>query len=315
MAGLSLKNINKSYPNGFIAVKDLSLEIEDKEFIVLVGPSGCGKSTTLRMMAGLEEITSGELWMDDKLVNDVEPKDRDVAMIFQNNVMYEELTVYDNLAFGLKLKKTPKSMIDQFVREAAKLMEIEHLLDRRPKALSDAQIQRVALGRAIVRKPKILLMDEPLLNLDKKLREQMRGVILDLHKKTQTTFIYVTDDQKEAMALGSRIVVMKDGICQQIGSPEHLYKNPINMFVAGFIGSPQMNFIDSRLINVEGDFELVCEVDNFKLPKKKATLLLERGYQDKPVILGIRHEDMTSQGMDVEKIYLFDKENGKVIRA
>ena len=247
MASLSLKNVCKVYPNGFVAVKDFNLEIADQEFIIFVGPSGCGKSTTLRMIAGLEEISSGELWIGDKLVNDVEPKDRDIAMVFQNYALYPHMSVYDNMAFGLKLRKVPKAEIDKSVHEAAKILDIEHLLDRKPKALSGGQRQRVAMGRAIVRSPKVFLMDEPLSNLDAKLRVQMRVEISKSHKRLQTTIIYVTHDQTEAMTLGTRIVVLKDGIIQQVDTPQNLYNTPNNIFVAGFIGSPQMNLIDATV--------------------------------------------------------------------
>ena len=247
MASLSLKNVCKVYPNGFVAVKDFNLEIADQEFIIFVGPSGCGKSTTLRMIAGLEEISSGELWIGDKLVNDVEPKDRDIAMVFQSYALYPHMSVYDNMAFGLKLRKVPKAEIDKSVHEAAKILDIEHLLDRKPKALSGGQRQRVAMGRAIVRSPKVFLMDEPLSNLDAKLRVQMRVEISKLHQRLQTTIIYVTHDQTEAMTLGTRIVVLKDGIIQQVDTPQNLYNTPNNIFVAGFIGSPQMNLVDAAV--------------------------------------------------------------------
>ena len=251
MASLSLKNINKVYPNGFHAVKDFNLEIEDKEFIIFVGPSGCGKSTTLRMIAGLEEISSGELWIGDKLVNDVEPKDRDIAMVFQNYALYPHMSVYDNMAFGLKLRKVAKDQIDRLVHEAAKILDIEHLLDRKPKALSGGQRQRVAMGRAIVRDPKVFLMDEPLSNLDAKLRVQMRIEISKLHQRLETTIIYVTHDQTEALTLGTRIVVMKDGVVQQVDSPLDLYMRPNNLFVAGFIG--ESNIFDAVVISQDGD--------------------------------------------------------------
>ena len=247
MADVKLKNIVKKYPNGFVAVKNFNLEIEDKEFIIFVGPSGCGKSTTLRMIAGLEDISNGELYIDDKLCNTVSPKDRDIAMVFQNYALYPHMTVYDNMAFALKLRKVPKDEIDKKVREAAKILDLEHLLDRKPKALSGGQRQRVAMGRAIVRSPKVFLMDEPLSNLDAKLRVQMRSEISKLHHKLQTTFIYVTHDQTEAMTLGTRIVVLKDGVIQQVDTPQNLYNAPDNLFVAGFIGSPQMNFIDATI--------------------------------------------------------------------
>lgn len=245
MAGVSLKHICKTYPNGFEAVKDFNLEIKDKEFLIFVGPSGCGKSTTLRMIAGLEEITSGELKIGDTVVNDVEPKDRDIAMVFQNYALYPHMTVYENMAFGLKLRKVPKDQIDKMVKEAAKILDLEQLLDRKPKALSGGQRQRVAMGRAIVCNPKVFLMDEPLSNLDAKLRGQMRIEISKLHQRLETTIIYVTHDQTEAMTLGTRIVVMNAGVIQQVDTPQKLYEEPGNMFVAGFIGSPQMNFLDA----------------------------------------------------------------------
>ena len=292
MASLSLKNVCKVYPNGFVAVKDFNLEIADQEFIIFVGPSGCGKSTTLRMIAGLEEISSGELWIGDKLVNDVEPKDRDIAMVFQNYALYPHMTVYDNMAFGLKLRKVPKADIDKAVHEAAKILDIEHLLDRKPKALSGGQRQRVAMGRAIVRSPKVFLMDEPLSNLDAKLRVQMRVEISKLHQRLQTTIIYVTHDQTEAMTLGTRIVVMKDGIVQQVDTPQNLYNTPCNQFVAGFIGSPQMNFMDA-LVNVNGnDVTLKVGEHVLKVPASKRQALIDGGYDGKTVVLGIRPEDV-----------------------
>ena len=241
MAEVILKNIGKAYDNGYEAVKNVNIDIQDKEFVVLVGPSGCGKSTTLRMIAGLEEISSGEMYIGETLVNDVAPKDRDIAMVFQNYALYPHLSVYDNMAFALKLRKMPKAEIDAKVKEAAKILDLEKVLDRKPKALSGGQRQRVALGRAIVRNPKVFLMDEPLSNLDAKLRTAMRTEITKLHKKLGTTFIYVTHDQVEAMTMADRIVVMKDGVIQQIATPQEIYDNPNNMFVAGFIGSPQMN--------------------------------------------------------------------------
>ena len=292
MASLSLKNVCKVYPNGFVAVKDFNLEIADQEFIIFVGPSGCGKSTTLRMIAGLEEISSGELWIGDKLVNDVEPKDRDIAMVFQSYALYPHMSVYDNMAFGLKLRKVPKAEIDKSVHEAAKILDIEHLLDRKPKALSGGQRQRVAMGRAIVRSPKVFLMDEPLSNLDAKLRVQMRVEISKLHKRLQTTIIYVTHDQTEAMTLGTRIVVMKDGIVQQVDTPQNLYNSPCNQFVAGFIGSPQMNFMDA-LVNVNGnDVTLTVGEHVLKVPASKKQALIDGGYDGKTVVLGIRPEDV-----------------------
>ena len=269
MASLSLKHINKTYPNGFVAVKDFNLEIADKEFIIFVGPSGCGKSTTLRMIAGLEEITEGELYIGDKLMNDVEPKDRDIAMVFQNYALYPHMSVYDNMAFGLKLRKTPKDEIDKLVHEAAKILDIEHLLDRKPKALSGGQRQRVAMGRAIVRNPKVFLMDEPLSNLDAKLRVQMRIEISKLHQKLQTTIIYVTHDQTEAMTLGTRIIVMKDGVIQQVDTPQNLYDRPDNLFVAGFMGSPQMNFINCQVEQNGNEVTLHFAERSIKLPEAR----------------------------------------------
>ncbi|ABR49451.1 ABC transporter related [Alkaliphilus metalliredigens QYMF] len=288
MAGLTLKNINKLYPNGFHAVQDLSLEIEDKEFIILVGPSGCGKSTSLRMIAGLEEISSGELYIDDKLVNDVVPKDRDIAMVFQNYALYPHMTVFDNMAFGLQLRKKAKEDIKEKIDNAAKILNIESLLHRKPKELSGGQRQRVALGRAIVREPKIFLMDEPLSNLDAKLRVQMRAELSKLHKNLQTTFIYVTHDQTEALTMGTRIVVMKDGIVQQVADPQTIFENPANIFVAGFMGSPQMNFINCRLIE-EGTLIFAKFDDNKVLfPSDKAKVLKSQNYLDKEIVLGIR---------------------------
>ena len=297
MASLSLKNIYKVYPNGFNAVKDFNLEIEDKEFIIFVGPSGCGKSTTLRMIAGLEDISSGELWIGDKLVNDVEPKDRDIAMVFQNYALYPHMSVYDNMAFGLKLRKVPKEKIDKAVHEAAKILDIEHLLDRKPKALSGGQRQRVAMGRAIVREPKVFLMDEPLSNLDAKLRVQMRVEISKLHQRLQTTIIYVTHDQTEAMTLGTRIVVMNAGIVQQVDTPQTLYDHPCNQFVAGFIGSPQMNFVDATCKVVGDKVYLVAGPSEIELPPAKAKKLIEGGYAGKTVVLGIRPEDVHDEQM------------------
>ena len=292
MASLSLKNIHKAYDNGFVAVRDFNLEIEDKEFIIFVGPSGCGKSTTLRMIAGLEDITSGELWIGDRLVNDVEPKDRDIAMVFQNYALYPHMSVYDNIAFSLKIKKVPKEEIDRLVHEAAQILDIEHLLDRKPKALSGGQRQRVAMGRAIVRSPKVFLMDEPLSNLDAKLRVQMRLEISKLHQRLQPTIIYVTHDQTEAMTLGTRIVVMKDGVIQQVDSPETLYNQPNNMFVAGFIGSPQMNFIDSQVVKVGSDVVLTFGNNAIKVSEARGKALIDNGYEGKTIVLGIRPEDI-----------------------
>ena len=292
MASLSLKHIYKKYPGGFTAVSDFSLEIKDKEFLILVGPSGCGKSTTLRMIAGLEEITEGELFIGDRLVNDIAPKDRDIAMVFQNYALYPHMTVFDNMAFGLKLRKTPKEEIKRRVEEAARILDITHLLDRRPKALSGGQKQRVALGRAIVREPKVFLMDEPLSNLDAKLRVQMRTEIGKLHKRLQTTFIYVTHDQTEAMTMGSRIIVMKDGFVQQIDTPTNLYNCPCNMFVAGFIGSPQMNFVNCTPVEKGSDIYLEFGSNSIKLTEGVATKVKDAGVVGKEVVMGIRPEDL-----------------------
>ena len=297
MASLSLQHINKTYPNGFQAVKDFNLEIEDKEFIIFVGPSGCGKSTTLRMIAGLEEISGGTLKIGDKVMNDVEPKDRDIAMVFQNYALYPHMTVYDNMAFGLKLRKVPKDQIDKAVREAARILDLEKLLDRKPKALSGGQRQRVAMGRAIVRNPKVFLMDEPLSNLDAKLRVQMRIEISKIHQRLGATIIYVTHDQTEAMTLGTRIVVMKDGVVQQVDTPQHLYEQPGNLFVAGFMGSPQMNFLDAQIAEKGGD--LVAKVGEYDvvIPAAKAKVLKDGGYVGKTVVLGIRPEDVHDEQM------------------
>ena len=290
MASLSLQHIYKRYDGGVTAVSDFCLDIEDKEFIVLVGPSGCGKSTTLRMIAGLEEISDGELYIGDKLMNDVPPKDRDIAMVFQNYALYPHMTVFDNMAFGLKLRKIKKEEISRRVNEAAKILDIAHLLDRKPKVLSGGQRQRVALGRAIVREPKVFLMDEPLSNLDAKLRVQMRTEISKLHQRLQTTFIYVTHDQTEAMTMGTRIVVMKDGFIQQIDTPIGLYNNPANMFVAGFIGSPQMNFTDCVVgANCES---LTFDGITITLPEGIVSKLKAADCAGKEVVLGIRPEDM-----------------------
>ena len=300
MASLSLQHINKTYPNGFQAVKDFNLEIEDKEFIIFVGPSGCGKSRTLRMIAGLEEISGGTLKIGDKVMNDVEPKDRDIAMVFQNYALYPHMTVYDNMAFGLKLRKVPKDQIDKAVREAARILDLEKLLDRKPKALSGGQRQRVAMGRAIVRNPKVFLMDEPLSNLDAKLRVQMRIEISKIHQRLGATIIYVTHDQTEAMTLGTRIVVMKDGVVQQVDTPQHLYEQPGNLFVAGFMGSPQMNFLDAQIAEKGGD--LIAKVGEYDvvIPAAKAKVLKDGGYVGKTVVLGIRPEDIHDSQMFIE---------------
>ena len=300
MASLSLTNVCKVYPNGFEAVKDFNLEVEDQEFIIFVGPSGCGKSTTLRMIAGLEEISSGELKIDGRVVNDVEPKDRDIAMVFQNYALYPHMTVFDNMAFGLKLRKVPKDEIKRKVEEAAKILDLEKLLDRKPKALSGGQRQRVAMGRAIVRNPKVFLMDEPLSNLDAKLRVQMRSEIASLHNRLKATIIYVTHDQTEAMTLGTRIVVLKDGVIMQVDSPQKLYNEPNNLFVAGFIGSPQMNFIDA-VCKVEGErVTLNFEKTSVVLPPAKAKKLIDGGYNGKTVVMGIRPEDIGDSQIEIE---------------
>ena len=287
MAGLRLEHIYKYYPNESTpAVTDFNLEIKDKEFLVLVGPSGCGKSTTLRMIAGLEEISEGNLYIGDRLVNDVPPKDRDIAMVFQSYALYPHMNVFDNMAFGLKLRKFKKAEIKERVDAAAKILGIENLLDRKPKELSGGQRQRVALGRAIVREPQVFLMDEPLSNLDAKLRVQMRAEITKLHQRLQTTIIYVTHDQTEAMTMASRIVVMKDGVIQQVGSPKEVYDTPNNVFVGGFIGSPSMNFISGRLENGK----LKVGEQEIEIPEGKMDYL--RDYLGKEVILGIRPEDI-----------------------
>ncbi len=300
MASLSLKHITKVYPNGFEAVKDFNLEVSDQEFIIFVGPSGCGKSTTLRMIAGLEDISDGELRIGDRVVNDVEPKDRDIAMVFQNYALYPHMSVYDNMAFGLKLRKVPKDEIDKMVKEAAKILDLTPLLDRKPKALSGGQRQRVAMGRAIVRNPKVFLMDEPLSNLDAKLRVQMRIEIAKLHQRLGTTIIYVTHDQTEAMTLGTRIVVMKDGVIQQVDTPQNLYEKPQNLFVAGFMGSPQMNFLDAT-VKVSGeDVTLEVAGQSIPLPPAKAKKLIEQGYDGKVVTFGIRPEDVYDSEMFIE---------------
>ena len=304
MAGVQLKNVCKKYPNGYEAVKDFNLDIADKEFIIFVGPSGCGKSTTLRMIAGLEDISSGELLIDGKLMNDVEPKDRDIAMVFQSYALYPHMSVYDNMAFSLKLKKRPKDEIDKAVREAARILDLEPLLDRKPRALSGGQRQRVAMGRAIVRNPKVFLMDEPLSNLDAKLRGQMRVEISKLHQRLGATIIYVTHDQTEAMTLGTRIVVMKDGVVQQVDTPQNLYDHPCNKFVAGFIGSPQMNMIAADAVEENGEVKLNFEGHSITLNKERSEALKKGGYIGQKVILGIRPEDVHG---DEESIKKFSK--------
>ncbi len=305
MASLSLRNVYKRYPGGVTAVIDFNLEIKDKEFIVFVGPSGCGKSTTLRMVAGLEEISDGEVYIGDRLINDVAPKDRDIAMVFQNYALYPHMTVFDNMAFGLKLRKTPKDEIRRRVEEAARILDIEHLLERKPKALSGGQRQRVALGRAIVREPKVFLLDEPLSNLDAKLRAQMRTEISKLHQRLGTTFIYVTHDQTEAMTMASRIVVMKSGVIQQVDTPQNLYLYPCNLFVAGFIGSPQMNFIDAVIVKDGDKYFVEFGSEDTKtragvkykieLPASKNKDNCLDAYVGKEVIMGIRPEDVHNE--------------------
>lgn len=317
MAGLTLKNVYKEYPNGFIAVKDFSLEVENQEFIVFVGPSGGGKSTTLRIIAGLEQVSSGEIWIGDKLCNDISPKDRDIAMVFQNYALYPHLTVYDNMAFGLKLRKMPKAEIDKRVREAAKLLDIDECLDRKPKALSCGQRQRVAMGRAIVREPKIFLMDEPLLNLDAKLRVEMREEISKLHQRLKTMFIYVTHDPVEALTLGTRIVVMKDGMIKQIDVPDKLHSEPDSLFVASFIGSPQMNFLEAKAVQRGDDVYLTFSDQEVMLEKAKGSKLVDGGYIGKEVIVGIQPEDMTDMNTRLNheqpKIHVFDAETERTI--
>ena len=324
MASLTLKNIKKVYPfngddakqakknkkksadepekkkvnlqitdEGVVAVQEFSLDIADKEFIVLVGPSGCGKSTTLRMVAGLEEISGGELYIGDKLVNDVAPKDRDIAMVFQNYALYPHMTVYDNIAFALKLRKMPKDEIDRKVKEAAEILDITQYLGRKPKALSGGQRQRVAIGRAIVREPKVLLMDEPLSNLDAKLRNQMRAEIIKLRQRINTTFIYVTHDQTEAMTLGDRIVIMRDGFIQQVGTPQQVFNHPANLFVAGFIGTPQMNFFDAELVHENGKYAVVLENAHVVLSDEKQARLAAKGVEPQHITLGVRPEHIT----------------------
>lgn len=326
MASVVLKKIKKVYPfaekndkkkgskkktnlevvdNGVVAVQEFNLDIEDKEFIVLVGPSGCGKSTTLRMVAGLEDITDGELYIDGKLMNDVAPKDRDIAMVFQNYALYPHMTVYENMAFSLKLKKMSKEEIDKRVREAAEILDITKYLDRRPKALSGGQRQRVAIGRAFVRNPKVFLMDEPLSNLDAKLRNQMRAEIIKLRSKIDTTFIYVTHDQIEAMTLGDRIVIMKDGFIQQIGTPQEVFNKPANLFVAGFIGMPQMNFFkDCKLMAPKGEeknYSVEVLGETFVLTDEQSEVLKSKGEGDRIVTLGVRPENIKVYMENVER--------------
>ena len=325
MASLTLKNIKKVYPfngddakkkkkkgepekkvnlqitdEGVVAVQEFNLDIADKEFIVLVGPSGCGKSTTLRMIAGLEEISGGELYIGDKLVNDVAPKDRDIAMVFQNYALYPHMTVYDNIAFALKLRKMPKDEIDRKVKEAAEILDITQYLGRKPKALSGGQRQRVAIGRAIVREPKVLLMDEPLSNLDAKLRNQMRAELIKLRQRINTTFIYVTHDQTEAMTLGDRIVIMKDGFIQQIGTPQEVFNHPYNLFVAGFIGTPQMNLFDAELVKEDGKYAVKVGGITVTLSDEKQANLTKNNVAPQSIVLGVRpeHIELTKEGID-----------------
>ncbi len=323
MASVTLKHLKKIYPHaqskkkkhdpekksnlkvteeGVVAADDFTLDIADKEFIVLVGPSGCGKSTTLRMVAGLEQITDGELLIDGVKVNDVAPKDRDIAMVFQNYALYPHMTVYDNMAFALKMRKLPPQEIDQKVREAAKILDITQYLDRKPKALSGGQRQRVAIGRAIVRNPKVFLMDEPLSNLDAKLRNQMRAEIIKLRQRIDTTFIYVTHDQTEAMTLGDRIVIMKDGEVQQIGTPQEVFDHPANQFVAGFIGMPQMNFYDAELVKENGQYAVVLDGAKIALSEEKQTRLAKLDVQPQSVTLGVRPEHILLSGEDGKMI-------------
>ena len=331
MASVTLKNIKKIYPfngddekknkkkkkkgeepveeqkanlqvcdQGVIAVQEFNLDIKDKEFIVLVGPSGCGKSTTLRMIAGLEEISEGELYIGDRLVNDVAPKDRDIAMVFQNYALYPHMTVYDNMAFGLKLRHTPKEEIDRKVKEAAEILDITQYLGRKPKALSGGQRQRVAIGRAIVRDPQVFLMDEPLSNLDAKLRNQMRAEIIKLRERVNTTFIYVTHDQTEAMTLGDRIVIMKDGFIQQVGTPQEVFNHPYNLFVAGFIGSPQMNFFDARLIKKDGKYAVSVGGTEVVLSDDKQKRLAANQVAEQDITLGVRPEHIVLEPTGIE---------------
>ena len=326
MATVQLKNIKKVYPfvsgeqkkkkkkadepekkksnlqitdEGVVAVQQFSLDIKDKEFIVLVGPSGCGKSTTLRMVAGLEEISGGELIIDGKVMNDVAPKDRDIAMVFQNYALYPHMTVYENMAFSLKLRHTPKDEIDKKVREAARILDITQYLERKPKALSGGQRQRVAIGRAIVRAPKVMLMDEPLSNLDAKLRNEMRAEIIKLRQRIDTTFMYVTHDQTEAMTLGDRIVIMRDGYIQQIGTPQEVFNHPSNLFVAGFIGMPVMNFFDAELKREGNNYFVELSGEKVKLDEKKTARLLKNNVQSQPITLGVRpeHTNISDKGV------------------
>ncbi len=300
MAGITLNHVKKVYDRSVVAVKDFHIDIADGEFVVLVGPSGCGKSTTLRMIAGLEEVTEGEILIDDVVVNRIPPKDRDLSMVFQDYALYPHMTVYDNIAYGLKLRKVPKKIIDKKVKEAAEILEISDLLKRKPKALSGGQRQRVAIGRAIVRSPKAFLMDEPLSNLDTKLRNQMRAEIIQLRERISTTFVYVTHDQTEAMTLGDRIVIMKDGYVQQIGTPKQVYHEPVNTFVAGFIGSPQMNFLKGRLSREGDTYFLTVAGKEMRLSDRKCARLSCNLVNSQDVIVGIRpeHIELSENSLD-----------------
>lgn len=300
MASIKFNHVKKRYGNNPDTVKDFHLEVPDKEFLVLVGPSGCGKSTTLRMIAGLEDISEGELYIGDRVVNDVAPKDRDIAMVFQNYALYPHMNVYQNMAFGLKLRKMPKEEIDKRVKDAAKILDLEHLLDRKPKALSGGQRQRVALGRAIVRNPQVFLMDEPLSNLDAKLRVQMRTEISKLHKRLETTVVYVTHDQTEAMTMGDRIVVMYDGVIQQVASPKEIYNFPANKYVAGFIGSPAMNFMEGRIVEENSKVYFMNKEVKLQIPNGKAIPLRNQGYIGEELIMGIRPEDIHDEAVFME---------------
>jgi multiple sugar transport system ATP-binding protein len=301
MAGVRLEHVYKRYPGSAEAsVTDFHLDIQDKEFIVLVGPSGCGKSTTLRMVAGLEEISEGNLYIGDRLVNDVAPKDRDIAMVFQSYALYPHMSVYQNMAFGLKLRKVDKAEIDARVQEAAKILGIQHLLERKPKALSGGQRQRVALGRAIVRQPQLFLMDEPLSNLDAKLRVHMRAEIIKLAKRLETTVIYVTHDQTEAMTMGDRMVIMKDGFIQQADTPEECYAHPINTFVAGFVGSPAMNFLNGKIVEVGSELHFQTTNVDVVIPEGKAVTIREKGYVGKDIIFGVRPEQIHTEPVFLE---------------
>ncbi len=304
MANVSLKQVKKQYPNGFVAVKSIDLEIEDKEFMVLVGPSGCGKTTTLRMIAGLEEVTDGELYIGENLVNDVDPRDRNIAMVFQNYALYPHMNVFKNMSYGLKIRKLPKDEIQQRVERAAGILDIHHLLDRKPKQLSGGQRQRVALGRAIVRNPQVFLMDEPLSNLDAKLRVQMRAEIIKLHEDLQTTFVYVTHDQTEAMTMGTRICVMNEGEIQQVDTPKTIYNHPVNMFVAGFIGSPQMNFIEGELRGDGDDLSFA-----FKHYDDTIVLPLDLTAEKKQKLAPYVGKEVTA-GVRPEHVYLGDEKPG-----